>query len=165
MTEEIEKLCENLINVVRNMMQQLHPLVLTELGLKAALEDLLMRWSTLYPALKVNLECDDQVDQSGSNMSIQLFRVIQECLTNIVRHSRAATARISLKAIPSPVNRIYLSVIDDGLGCTAGQIKKGFGLLGMKERTQSLGGTFKIETQPGRGFAIKLELPLNETTI
>jgi two-component system, NarL family, sensor histidine kinase UhpB len=160
LTEEIEKICDSLINVVRSMMQQLHPLVLTELGLKAALEDLLTRWAMMYPALKVSLNCDDAIDDSHANTTIQIFRIVQECLTNIVRHSQANRADISLKVSSAPCERATIEVTDYGLGCSVAQIKKGFGLLGIKERVQSLGGTLKIETQPGKGFALKVELPL-----
>lgn len=160
LTGEIENICNNLVNVVRNMMQQLHPLVLTELGLNAALEDLLMRWSNLYPSLKVKLNCEEEIDDINPNTAIQIFRIIQECLTNIVRHAQATEADISLKIVTGASERLDITVEDNGLGCPAEQIKKGFGLLGMKERVQSLGGGLSIDTQSGKGFAVKVKLPL-----
>ncbi len=160
MTEAIETICENLINVVRTMMHQLHPLVLTELGLKAALEDLVARWSNLHPSLKLILDCHDEVDQSSQNISIQLFRVIQECLTNIVRHAEANQAFIVLVRQTHPINQMFLSVKDNGKGCAPDKLKNGFGLLGMKERIQSLGGSFIIQTQEGKGLEIRATIPM-----
>ncbi len=77
-TDAIIKVCDHLITVVRSMMRQLHPLVLTELGLKASVEDLLSYWAIKNPTLKVTLVCADEVDALAANMTIQIYRVVQE---------------------------------------------------------------------------------------
>jgi two-component system, NarL family, sensor histidine kinase UhpB len=158
MTEAIAELCDKLVNVVRTLMYQLHPLVLTELGLKAALEDLVTHWSGKCPGLKLNLDCPDEVDQIGQKITIQIFRVIQECMTNIVRHAEASKASIALE-IDSTPNRLRINVKDNGTGCSAEQFKKGFGILGMKERIQSLDGNFCIQAQPDGGMKISADIP------
>jgi two-component system, NarL family, sensor histidine kinase UhpB len=91
-TSSIANICDGLIEVVRTIMHQLHPLALTELGLKAAIEDLLNHWSTKNPEIKFHLSCADEVDTLGQKITIQIFRVIQECLTNTIRHADAKTA-------------------------------------------------------------------------
>jgi two-component system, NarL family, sensor histidine kinase UhpB len=159
MTEAIADICDNLINVVRTMMHQLHPLVLTELGLKAALEDLISHWSGKYPQLVIRLDCPDGLENVGQKASIQVFRVIQECLTNIVRHAEATEASITLALTETPYNQLLLSVKDNGKGCLASQLKNGFGILGMKERIQSLDGSFAFKTQPGAGMEISANIP------
>ncbi|MBK8815990.1 MAG: histidine kinase [Methylococcaceae bacterium] len=162
MTEAIAEICDNLIAVVRTLMHQLHPLVLSELGLKAALEDLITRWTGKQPALKISLDCPDALDLAEQKISIQVFRVIQECLTNVVRHADASKVTITLAIIEGAKNQISLSVKDNGKGCQAGQLKNGFGLLGMKERIQSLGGTLTIRTHPQQGMEISALIPYTQ---
>lgn len=160
MSEAISAQCDHLIKVVRGMMRQLHPLVLSELGLKAAIEDLVVLWSGRHSGLRIKLDCADAVNKLEDTVSIQIFRVIQECLTNIVRHAEATEALISLKmdiAKPSCVN---LCVQDNGKACQPEQLKRGFGVLAMKERIQSLGGSFAIETSSNAGVKISANIPV-----
>jgi two-component system sensor histidine kinase UhpB len=146
--------------VVRSMMHQLHPLVLTELGLKATMEDLLNHWSLRSPELKLSIDCSDEVDSLEQKITIQIFRVVQECLTNIVRHAQASQATISLNIEHQP-KMLWLQVTDNGQGCAIDRIKSGFGLLGMRERINSLGGEFTIKTQPQQGMSITATIPLS----
>ena len=161
-TDSIVTICDHLMTVVRSMMHQLHPLVLTELGLKATMEDLLNHWSSRNPELKLTITCPDEVDELEQKITIQIFRVVQECLTNIVRHAQAKQAVISLKIEHQNKIRsaLRLQVTDDGQGCTIETIKTGFGLLGMRERINSLGGEFTIQTQPHQGLNIIATIPL-----
>jgi two-component system sensor histidine kinase UhpB len=161
-TDAIISVCDHLMTVVRSMMHQLHPLVLTELGLKATLEDLLNHWTIRNPALKLILACTDEVDTLEQKISIQVFRIIQECLTNTVRHAQAKQVIIKLEIVCTETTQRVLSlrVTDDGQGCAADRIKTGFGLLGMRERINSLGGQLTIKTQPQQGMSISVSIPL-----
>lgn len=161
-TDSIINICDHLMTVVRSMMHQLHPLVLTELGLKATMDDLLNHWSIRNPELKLTINCPDEVDHLEQKIAIQVFRVVQECLTNIVRHARATQATISLAIENQPMagRVLRLQVTDDGQGCAVDMIKTGFGLLGMRERINSLGGEFSIQTQPQQGMSIIAGIPL-----
>ncbi len=156
--ETVIAICDDLIAVVRSMMRNLHPLVLTELGLKAGLEDLLSQWSQRHPQLSVELECPDEVDDLNPNITIQIFRIVQEGLTNIVRHADAEQAVVSL-AMTSP-SRLQLNITDRGRGCSLPDTRKGFGLLGMRERIKSLNGKLEIKTRPNQGMAITADIPL-----
>jgi two-component system sensor histidine kinase UhpB len=161
-TDSIITVCNHLMVVVRSMMHQLHPLVLTELGLKATLEDLLNNWAIRHPELKISLNCPDEVDVLDHKIIIQVFRIIQECLTNIIRHAKAKQASISLEIVSlSETERaLLLSVIDDGQGCSVEMIKSGFGLLGMRERINSLNGEMTIKTAPNQGMTVIVNIPL-----
>jgi two-component system, NarL family, sensor histidine kinase UhpB len=159
MTDSISAICDNLINVVRSMMHQLHPLVLTELGLRAALEDMITHWTTKHSELNLTLNYDDQVDLIDSKITIQVFRIIQECLTNIVRHAEASVGNISVAKSDNSPNRLCFTVTDNGKGCNVNQIRTGFGLLGIKERVQSLGGHLIIQTQADKGMQIDVNIP------
>ncbi len=150
-------ICDHLIAVVRSMMRQLHPLVLTELGLKATLEDLLNHWASRQPDLALTLDCCDEVDWLEPKTAIQVFRVVQEGITNIVRHAQASAASIRLDIEDG---KLHLDVTDNGQGCPPDHIKSGFGLLGMRERVKSLGGEFSIHSQPQQGLRISAVIPL-----
>lgn len=161
-TESIISICDHLMTVVRSMMHQLHPLILTELGLKATLEDLLNHWSVRNPELKLDIVCPDEVDNLEQKITIQVFRIVQECLTNIVRHAQAKKAIITLAIVHQTKTGkvLRLEVTDDGQGCANAMIKTGFGLLGMRERINSLGGELTIQTQPRQGMSITANIPL-----
>ncbi len=159
-TDAIIAICDHLVTVVRSMMHQLHPLVLTELGLKATMEDLLNHWAMRNPELHLAIACPDEIDRLEQKITIQIFRIVQECLTNIVRHAQASQAEISLKIEHRPEKTLRLQVSDDGRGCAVDNIKSGFGLLGMRERVTSLGGEFSIQTQPQQGMSIIATIPL-----
>lgn len=156
----ITDICDHLMGVVRSMMQQLHPLILTELGLKATLEDMVNHWSERNPELCLSLQCCDEVDYLEKNVTIQIFRVIQECLTNVVRHAQARRVNISLEIADDTENTLQFRVQDDGRGCDLNSTSRGFGLLGMKERIQSLTGELVMQSMPNQGMTITASIPL-----
>lgn len=158
-TASIVGVADHLMSVVRSMMHQLHPLVLSELGLKAALQDLIGHWAQRHPTLRIRLECPDRVDELSRKTTIQIFRIVQECLTNTVRHAEADQASISLRIAEA---RLELEVRDNGRGCAENERRTGFGLRSIRERIQSLGGEFRMDSEPGRGMRIAASIPLNE---
>jgi len=159
-TTAIIGICDHLMTVVRSMMQQLHPLILTELGLAATLEDLVNHWNERHPLMNLTLDYDEAVDKLGKETTIQLYRVIQECLTNIVRHAQASEVTISLKVLVN-LNKLHLQVNDNGQGCDLEHITTGFGLLGIKERIKSLAGDFDLQSQLGQGMTISAYVPID----
>jgi two-component system sensor histidine kinase UhpB len=158
-TGSITEICDHLMTVVRSMMKQLHPLILTELGLKATLEDLLQQWESRSAAMTFSLHCDEAVDSIDRTIVIQVFRVIQESLTNIIRHAHASHVTINLEISTSPAT-LDLLVSDDGQGCDLDRVVSGFGLLGMEERIKLLGGSFKLQSQVNKGLQINATIPL-----
>jgi two-component system sensor histidine kinase UhpB len=159
-TTSITEICDHLMTVVRSMMQQLHPLVLTELGLKATLEEMVNHWSERNADLELTIRCSDAVDHLDKNLAIQVFRVIQECLTNVVRHARAHRVNIDLDKLDGPQACLQLTVQDDGQGCDLQTVNRGFGLLGMKERIKSLDGELQVLSRPGAGMTVNARIPL-----
>ena len=158
-TGTIADICDHLMLVVRSMTQQLHPLVLTELGLKATLEDMVHYWSERNPELQLSIQCSDDVDRLDKNITRQIFRVIQECLTNVVRHARAQKVSIDLHVARD--QKLLLSVIDDGAGCDLQTMNRGFGLRGIKERIKSMEGEMSLHSQPGAGLQVSAWVPLS----
>ncbi len=157
-TDAIVQVCDHLMNVVRSMMQQLHPLILTELGLKAALDDLISHWQSRHSHTRITFHCDNGLEPLPETISIHVFRIVQECLTNIIRHAHANHVVINLTREQN--EKLSLIISDDGQGCDSQTIKNGFGLLSMRERVRSLNGDFFIETQPKNGMKICVEIPL-----
>ena len=156
--DTIVTVCDHLITVVRSMMRNLHPLVLAELGLKASLEDLLNHWSQRQPGLSLKLNCPDGINKLEKKITIQVFRIVQECLTNIVRHAQATEATIKLSLTED--STLCLEVCDNGKGCTVDASKNGFGLLGIRERVKSLGGELSLQTALQQGMVIKASIPI-----
>jgi len=155
----IVEICDRLFGVVRAMMHRLHPLMLDELGLSAALEDLVSDWRTRHPALAVRLECQSDADAYPETGKIHLFRIVQECLTNVVKHADARRVEISLRQHASPIDHLALDIRDDGHGFDPGYTRGGFGLHGVRERVDSLGGQFQLESAPDAGVSIRIRLP------
>jgi signal transduction histidine kinase len=92
-------------------------------------------------------------------VELQLVRIVQEALSNVRKHARASTARVTIQ---ERGGRITTTVQDDGVGFNAGATTRGefprFGLSTMRERAESVGGTLTIESAPGGGTAVKLVL-------
>lgn len=163
----IASVCDHLFGVLRSMMRSLHPMILDELGLSAALDDLAEQWSARNPHLKLTVQCEDAVDTLENKKSIQLFRVIQEGLTNVVRHAQAHRVNVVLSLEGDPVKpgdaTICLAIEDDGKGCDLQSVRGGFGLLGMRERINNLGGQLRLYSQPQQGMRIEASIPYSSS--
>jgi two-component system NarL family sensor kinase len=93
-------------------------------------------------------------------IEVGLYRIVQECLTNITRHAEASRAKIGLSISP---NQVRLVIEDDGQGFDPAQVPPGhFGLIGLNERVKLLGGKLQLETNPGAGVRVEVVIPLNE---
>ena len=160
--DQIIELCDRLFHVVKNMMRRLRPMSLEDLGLAAALEDLVDQWQASHPEMQFNLECDPDIRQIRADVALQIFRLAQEGLTNMVRHANARHGWLSLQLSASRM--IELTIRDDGQGFDPRNHAKGFGLNGMKERVSSLGGRLALETSPGEGLNLRILIPCTEDT-
>ena len=94
------------------------------------------------------------------------YRIVQEALTNVVRHARATSCRVYLQRL---VNTVLVTIEDDGIGFDAAAVaapdaRSGLGLLGIRERAAQLRGTVRIESTPGLGTRITIELPVSLET-
>ncbi|MDC9729548.1 MAG: LapD/MoxY N-terminal periplasmic domain-containing protein [Methyloprofundus sp.] len=158
-TQSIVEICDHLMVILRSMMKQLHPLILTELGLKATLEDLLNHWQSRAFTTSFDLQVDDAVDSLNKTITIQVFRVIQESLTNIIRHANAKQVTISLK-INAQKQELDLFISDNGQGCDLPSITSGFGLQGIAERIKLLNGEFQLQSHANEGLQITAKIPI-----
>jgi two-component system, NarL family, sensor histidine kinase UhpB len=143
--------------VVRGMLRRLRPVLLDEFGLTRALEDLVDGWNERHEdafcRLVVRGSCDDPREDSA----ISLYRIVQECLTNASKHSGATEVGVELERTPNGGTRLVIA--DNGKGFDVGATRPGLGLLGMRERCEALGGTFRVEAAIGSGVRLTVELP------
>ncbi len=128
--------------------------MLDDLGLIPAL-----RWQARElerrTGMRVAVATDDQGIELPDEYRTTIYRVVQEALTNAARHSKAQTVSILVRSEPS---RLIVVIQDDGIGFDSSQMR-GMGLLGMHERIAHLRGSFEIESEPGQGVVLRIELP------
>ena len=141
---------------VRRICQGLRPPVLDDLGLAAAIEGEVKEFISLSGIPCVVSVPDDDISLDG-DVSITLFRIFQECLTNIMRHSEARSVRVSLERKEAAIR---LAVSDDGKGFLESESSGSLGLLGMKERAQCCGGEVTIASSPGAGTTVTVSVPI-----
>ena len=141
----------------RRMLAALRPEILTQRALPDALSRVCAEWSR-RSGITANLSITGTASPMHPDIELTILRGTQEALTNVARHSGARTAAVTLSYME---DLIVLDVQDDGKGFTpAAGGGNGYGLTGMRERTESLNGDFSIESVPGEGTTISLSLPV-----
>jgi len=154
----ISESAKQLSVITRHMLQQLRPMVLDSMGVGEAVLALCQQWQETS-GIKCQAIVADLPDNLSDYLSVTMYRLVQESLTNAARHSRATLVKVEVRLLPD--SSIELLVTDNGQGIkelTSQQ--RGFGLLGMQERVASLKGIFQIDSQPGSGVRIHICLPL-----
>ena len=153
----MSKTLDETVHTVRRISAELRPGVLDDLGLAAAIE-----WQAQDFQERYGIEC--QLDVQTENLvldgehSTAVFRIFQETLTNVARHSGATRVSVILK---NTEQELVLEVRDNGRGFEVGtgKNKKSIGLLGMKERAMIMGGTCEVSGHPGHGTIVTLRVP------
>jgi PAS domain S-box-containing protein len=153
-TEAAEEVSSN----IHNLSHQLHPSKLDTLGLVASLEGLSRELSNQHN-LKVQFAHHGISGQIPKDVTLCLFRIAQEALRNVVKHSGAAEAMVELSGHD---DRIDLNVSDSGAGFNPESTKKdiGLGLISMRERLRLVGGQLSVESEPSQGTRIRVRVPL-----
>lgn len=151
---------EDLTRQLRTMSYLLHPPLLDELGLASALA-CYVEGFTQRSSIKVKLEVSPEFNRLPQDLELAVFRVVQECLTNIHRHSGSSSAKICLTRTPEAVR---LEVIDAGHGIPAhrirdGKIIQGVGIMAIHERTRQLGGGLEVNSSD-KGTTVVATLPI-----
>lgn len=146
---------------IRALIKNLRPLALDSLGLIGAVEQLVSDWKKLNPLMSCHLQLDISGYRLNEDINIVAFRVVQEALTNITRHAHASEVSINIQVINQETAPILqIEVIDNGKGMDSAQSTEGIGLVGMRERLESLQGIFKISGGINTGTVIKGLIPL-----
>ena len=153
--DEIKRLLEESIGVVRNMALLLRPSMLDDLGLVPALQ-WQAREASKRSGLWVKVAAEEVSEQLTEDHKTCIYQIVQEALHNIVQHANARNVRITVTQGP---DRLLLSIQDDGRGFDPPQ-ERGMGLIGMEERVSALGGRLVVESASGEGTTLRVVLPL-----
>ena len=140
---------------VRSMLGRLRPIGLAEFGLREAIENTVGFWRRRRPEIRyevtISAECDDLGELAGTT----IYRIVQECVSNAVRHAEPALITVS---IDRDGEEVRVEVADDGCGMQK-PVKPGYGLVGIGERVRAMGGRLAFSNQPGAGFAVAAVFP------
>ncbi len=154
----MKRLIAQLFQQVRDVATALRPPIL-DAGIASAID-----WQARRFEERTGIACLVEVPECPPQLSnakaIGLFRILQEALTNVMRHAQAQTVSLRLEQQEGVLS---LSISDDGRGFSVQQGRQGlsFGLVGMRERAQMLGGTLVLDSQPGEGTSIRVSVPLD----
>lgn len=155
--ESVATLARGAIRSVKRIISELRPTLLNDLGLPAAI-----KWQTQeyqnHIGIRFQVAIEPEEIDVGEELGIAVFRIFQEATTNIIRHAGATTAWVSLK---KKDGKIELVVKDNGIGFSgeSSPVEKSFGILGMRERAEMLGGDLGISSRPGKGTTVCVRLP------
>ena len=158
--EEVSKLVDNAIDSVQRISSDLRPTLLNDVGLVAGME-----WQAGEFRERTGIECNVSVESEeislDENISVDIFRIFQEALTNVVRHAEATRIDVSLQV---KKGRLCLEIRDNGRGIEEKEISgpRSFGLMGMRERVYSWDGELRINGVAGKGTTLIVDLPINE---
>jgi signal transduction histidine kinase len=150
---------EQTLRIVRNTAMLLRPSMLDDFGLTPALAWLVKEVSRSSGA-EIHADVDPAMDSLPDSHRTCIYRVVQEALTNVARHSGARSAEVALKSAGGWVTG---AISDRGKGFDANSAHGGLGLVGIKERVAELGGSFRVESAPGRGTRVEFRLPCPPT--
>ena len=156
--EQVSALSERM----RHVAHELHPSMLDDLGLVPALETLVREVNNLQK-VEVTFQHDNVPGKVDGDVALCLYRVAQEALHNVLQHSAAKAAQVILKGTDQ--NTVKLVVADSGSGFILdGAMSRGLGLRSMEERVRFMGGSFRIESKPGKGTEVIAIVPIKNGT-
>ena len=158
--ESIEAVLRQLDSDVDFLVWNLRPTALDDLGLVVAFSNVVSHWAK-HLGIHAELHTVGMDDHRlASDVEVVLYRVLQEALNNVAKHAAAQNVTIFLERLDDDVSLI---IEDDGRGFEAGRVLgggEGLGLIGMRERAALVGGTFELESSPGRGTTVVVQIPL-----
>jgi two-component system, NarL family, sensor histidine kinase UhpB len=145
-----------LYDAMHSLIPRLMPLSLDTLGLAETLENLIRDWRRRYPAIALTVR-HELPNDLGPSVALAIYRVVQEGLINALRHAQASRVEVSLE---SDARRIVVTVSDDGVGLPREWARPGhFGLRGLAERVEHLGGKLTLANREPRGASLVAEIP------
>lgn len=156
--DQARQMAEDTLQTIRNLSHLLHPPMLDDLGLPAAIKSYLQGFSRRH-GVDTGLLHEHMDARLAPEVETALYRIVQEALTNVAKHARARRCRVYLQGLTSTV---LVTIEDDGTGfdpAARSLEPPGLGLISIRERTAQLGGTFQIESAPGQGTRLTVEVP------
>ena len=176
--EAIKGVSARIYEFVHSTMLQLRPSILEDLGLAETLRAEVDAWQNRHRDTDCTLSINTDLDGLDEQTEITIYRIVQECLTNIAKYASACNVAIDFDRVEvilsgdtdtdtdtetetMPVPALRFSVRDDGVGMDLNTSSRGLGLIGIRERAGALGGMLNIQSTPGQGVTIIVTLPLD----
>jgi signal transduction histidine kinase len=156
--QEVQGIAQSTLDNIRSLSQALHPVLLDEAGLVSAL-DWYIPTVERQTGLVLHYEKSGDIYPVGASASVQIYRVLQEALNNVARHSGAKEAWTRLQFEPTA---LILEVEDHGKGFRPAEGQTGIGLVAMRERAEILGGSLKVSPLPAGGTLVHLQVPRDQ---
>jgi len=153
---------DRMYGVVTGLIRQLRPVGFDDLGLTAALEHCVNEWRSRLSQTNIDMSVAGDFEGMHETRGLAVYRLVQEALTNIARHSQATGVEIRIateRGAASPQD-VEISIVDNGCGTDMTAPRSGLGLVGMRERVTALGGCITLSSRPGSGFKIMATLPM-----
>jgi len=141
---------------VRHMLRRLRSVEVEEAGLGEAVGHLQQFWQRRHPEIDFQVLLDAECESFGDPLDRTIYHIVQECLSNAVRHGEPRAVRVTIEA--PGTSDIAIRIADDGRGMSEPR-NLGFGLVGMRERVEALGGRLIITSAPGLGVSVAVTLP------
>jgi PAS domain S-box-containing protein len=158
--ENTQLLVKKALEIVHQFARELRPTMLDDLGLIPTLQTYMKRFME-DTGIRVSLKAFAEIDQSTSAVRTVLYRIAQEALTNVARHSKASNAEVVIKSLAGVIR---MTITDNGEGFLVSSTglsrkKTRLGLIGMRERVEMIGGTFQVDSSSGGPTTIQVEIP------
>lgn len=161
--EEAAERIDVAVRALRSLITDLRPAVLDEYGLEPALEALAERTKDVSGmSIDLRVELTDDTKRLPQEVEDAVYRIVQEALSNVVKHSGATRAEVYLRERDGTLD---VTVRDEGSGFAAERETAGFGLIGMRERVALVGGSMHIDSEPGAGTLIRVSLPATQAAL
>ena len=156
--DSVKTITTHVQSLVRKMLSRLRPMTLDDLGLSDALRDMLRNWRDRQPEIDWEWDFVGDFHDLPDTVQVTIYRIVQECTTNCVRHAQATHVRVEMKL---DAQTLKVTVTDNGIGLNADTVR-GFGVIGMRERVSALGGRIAFDTEEGHGLQVRVLIPLGE---
>jgi len=160
LTEQITNDAQDLYSSGRSIVARLRPEILDVLGLDKAIAEMVGGYNLSHPKCAFKFDCAGEVLQVESDKAIAIYRIVQEALSNSIKHSNASIVTVSLRFTST---HLEIHIVDNGVGIKVDN-SSGFGILGMRERAAHIGGIFKIQSHGDHGTDVQILVPLNRPT-
>jgi signal transduction histidine kinase len=161
--EAIMPIIQQSMEEVRRIGMNLRPALLDDLGLLPTIGWFVREYQNTYPSIRVEKQTEIEETQVADPLKAVIYRILQEAMNNIAKHSKANLVSISL--MRNKDDRIELVIEDNGIGFDMESIKKGLGLGSMRERAELSGGSFDIESVKRKGTVIRASWPIEQLSI
>jgi PAS domain S-box-containing protein len=155
--QNVKEIAGRIYDGMHSIVRRLRPTRLDALGLARALEEIVASGAARHPGVECTLAIEGDVDALGEAVNVTIYRLVQEALTNVVRHANATRAVVTIRREDDVVRA---SIRDDGHGRVDPAAESGFGLAGMRQRIAALGGSLSVDGTPGVGTEVRAVIPL-----